>query len=165
MGEATTGVWPIVLGVSRQAQSPNPPSFFVASRLNTPAWRLEERPSALARGRSISLLPGMPCAMRARSGRGRHAHGRQERRAPPSCTPPCARPASTARHVRTTGHGARVRCSRPCVSAISADPIDRRAPPARSDQLKIPVTFVANNFSLLLCPRVVQDHARTSEGL
>ena len=40
------------LGVERQA-SPNLSSFFVVSRLNTPAWKLEERPSgALARDRS-----------------------------------------------------------------------------------------------------------------
>ena len=41
------------------------------------------------------LLPGAPCAMRARSGRGRRARGRQERRAPPSRTPPRSRTSSS----------------------------------------------------------------------
>ena len=50
----------------------------------------------------ISLLPCAPCAMCARSGRGRHARGREERCAPPPRTPPPARPASTGRYVWRT---------------------------------------------------------------
>ena len=74
----------------------------------------------------ISLLPGAPCAMRARSGRGRHARGRQERRAPPSRTPPRSRTSRSYRALcaRTTGHGARARCS--------SRPRDRRFPPVPS---------------------------------
>ena len=82
------------------------------------------------------ILPGAPCAMRTCSGRGRHARDRQERRAPPSRTPPRARPASTARYVRT-GHGARTRCSfAPALPTDSARPAGRHVRDFHAENLR-----------------------------
>ena len=104
----------------------------------------------------ISLLPGAPCAMLARSGRGRHARCRQERRAPPSRTPPRSRTSRFYRALcaRTTGHGARARCS--------SRPRDRQfRRPRRSSRISGAVRSTQNSRdfrretpSIRLCPCV-----------
>ena len=93
------------------------------------------------------FLPGAPCAMRARSGRGRHARGRQERRAPTSRTPPRSRTSRFYRALCADDGPWRTRAllrQPPSRSAIPADPVGRRASSVRFDRPQKLVTLVAN---------------------
>ena len=98
-----------------------------------------------------------PCA-RARAEEGARAVGRNGSPRHRARRLARARPASTARYVRTTGHAWRTRALQqpPPRPAISAGPVGRRSPPVRSDRPQIPVTFVAKHLrpSIRLCPCV-----------